>query len=444
MTVEGAPRPTFPTPPRPANPSRMAAPAQTSGLDFFPALKPAFALLLVCAAAQILFLVGLGQPNQMMFDETHYVPAARMLFTGAAYVNVEHPLLGKWLIGLSMHLFGDTPWGWRVLSTVAGTATVAAIFGIAQALWRDSRVSLVAATLAILNQLLFIQARIAMLDVYMGAFLLAALWLLLDAREREGRAVRWRLVLAGIAFGCAIGCKWAAVPYAGAAGLTYLVLRLRGRGWAGVSAAEGALLLAVPALAIYLATFTPAFFVGANPLAPRDLLVHQMELLRLQTQQLSPHPYESQWWSWPVIGRPIWYLYERVEGVMRGVLFIGNPAIMWGGLVAAVACLWTGLRRHDGALLLVAGLFLFSWLVFAVIPKKIGFYYYYYMPALFLCLALAGALHRLCTGRWTNWLPPVFLGVAAALFYYFYPVLAARPLADEGAFAHWTWLESWK
>ena len=35
----------------------------------------------------------------MMFDETHYVPAARALFAGQAYTNIEHPLLAKWLIG---------------------------------------------------------------------------------------------------------------------------------------------------------------------------------------------------------------------------------------------------------------------------------------------------------------------------------------------------------
>src|SRR5690349_2480417 len=139
-----------------------------SPLAFLPNLKPLHAALLLAALAQTLFLYRLGQPNQMLFDETHYVPAARALFGGTAYTNIEHPLLGKWLIGLSMALFGDTPWGWRVLSTIAGAATVTAIFLIAQSLFRDTRLSLAAGLLTLLNQFVFIHARIAMLDGFMS------------------------------------------------------------------------------------------------------------------------------------------------------------------------------------------------------------------------------------------------------------------------------------
>ena len=415
-------------------------PRSTSGLDFLPMLRPRVALAILCVGAQILFLVGLEHPNEMMFDETHYVPAARNLFSGIAYGNVEHPLLGKWLIGLSMALFGDTPWGWRVLSTLAGTASVAALFGVAQALFRDTRASVAAALLAILNNLLFIQARIAMLDVFMGAFLLAGLWLMIEAWRHRGRGRAWRLACVGVMLGLAVGCKWAAAPYVALAAGVWLAL-----GWrkGGAGALAGSFTIGALAVLVYLATFIPAFFVSANRLAPGDLLVHQLELLRLQTQALSPHPYESQWWQWPWIGRPIWYLYERVDGVMRGVLFLGNPAVMWGGLVAIAACLAGGLRRREPALLLIAGLFLFGWLIFAIIPKKIGFYYYYYIPALILPLALAAAFHRFCHGPRIGWLPPIFIGVAAALFANFYPVLSARPLGSDDAFKQWTWFDAW-
>jgi dolichyl-phosphate-mannose-protein mannosyltransferase len=415
---------------------------------------PLFLLLVV---AQALFLFGLGEPGQMFFDETHYVPAARDLITGTRYGNIEHPLAAKTLIGLSMLLFGDTPWGWRVLSTVAGTATVAAIFGIAQSLFRDTRVALIAGVLALLNQTLFIQARIAMLDVYMGAFLLLGLWLLIDGYGRE-RGARWRLAASGALFGLAIGCKWLAIPFLGAAGLGFLALRgraARGAGvhgflfsrdlpaWRGVSTLEGALWIGVLAILFYLATFAPAFFVRDNALQLGDLLSHQHVIYLEQTKWLAPHNYQSQWWQWPTMERPIWYLYERVNGVLRGVLLIGNPAVMWGGLVAVAACLWGGLRARDPRLLLVAGLWLFSYGIWALIPKKIGFFYYYYVPGLMLPLALAAAFGRYCRGR-LRWLPPAFLTLAGALFVYFYPIISARPLAHEQAFQHWTWFESWK
>lgn len=403
--------------------------------------SPWRALVLLLVAAELLFLVNLQHPVQMYFDETHYVPAARDLISGVAYRNIEHPLAAKALIGLSMRLFGDTTLGWRLMSTVFGCATLAAIFLIAQSLFRDVRTSVMAGLLALLNQMLFVQARIAMLDVYMGAFLLFALWCLIDGYGRE-RGVRIRLVACGILLGLAVGCKWLAIPYALAAGLGFLVLKSRGKGWAGVSAIEGALWLGGLGLVTYLATFLPAFFVAANPLTLADLIPHQLVIYEQQTQPLAHHTYQSDWWQWPLIGRPIWYLYERVD-VLRGVLLIGNPAIMWGGLLAVLACIVGGVRSRDPRLLLVAGLWIFSYGIWAVIPKTIGFYYYYYMPALFLALALAASFRHFCGDR-LRWLPPAFLAISAGLFAYFYPILAALPLSGERAFLAWTWIDSWR
>ena len=402
---------------------------------------PALVLLLV--AAEILFLVNLQHPLQMYFDETHYVPAARDLIDRIAYRNVEHPLAAKTLIGLSIWLFGDTTFGWRLMSTFFGCATVAAVFLIAHSLFRDLRTSVLAGLLALLNQMLFVQARIAMLDVYMSAFLLLAFWCLIDSYRRE-RGVRSRLIACGLLLGLAVGSKWLAIPYAAAAGLGFLVLKLRGEGWRGVSAPEGLLWLGGLGLVTYLATFAPAFLVARNPLTLAELIPHQFVIYAQQTQPLAQHPYQSDWWQWPLISRPIWYLYERVEGVQRGVLLIGNPAIMWGGLVAVLACLVGGIRARDPRLLLVAGLWAFSYGIWILIPKKIGFYHYYYMPSLFLALALAAAFHHFCRGRRLRWLPPAFLVLSAVFFAYFYPILAALPLQGDDALLAWTWFESWR
>ncbi len=401
---------------------------------------PAQALVFLLVAAELLFLVNLQHPLQPYFDETHYVPAARDLIQGIAYRNIEHPLVGKTLIGLSMLLFGDTPLGWRLMSTFFGCASLAAIFLIAQSLFRDVRVSLTAGLLALLNQLLFVQARIAMLDVYMSAFLLLALWCLIDSYGRE-RGVRIRLIACAVLLGLAVGSKWLVIPYAVAMGAAFVLMKRRG--WRGVSLLEGAFWLGGLSSIVYLATFAPAFFVAENSLSLRQLIPHQLIIYERQTQPLAHHPYQSDWWQWPQIGRPIWYLYEKVD-VLRGVLLIGNPAIMWGGLIAVLACIVGGLRARDPRLLLVAALWVFSYGIWALIPKKIGFYYYYYLPALFLPLALAAAFHHFCRGGRLRLLPPAFIALSAALFAYFYPILSAVPLAGDDAFLAWMWFDSWR
>lgn len=406
-------------------------------------LTSAQALLLVLAASQLLFTINLGRPAQPFFDEMHYLPAARSLIAGIEYGNIEHPPFAKFLIGLSMALFGDTPFGWRLIGSFMGTATAAGVFLIAQALFRDVKLSVYAATFALLNHFLFVQARIAMLDVFMSGLLLPAIWLLIDAYG--GRRVRLKLALSGVLFGLAVGCKWAAVPYLAAGCLAYLLIRLRRpHAWPGVSTLAGLALLGGVSLVAYLASFAPAFFVERNPLTLTTLIPHQIEIYRQQTLPLAPHGYMSDWWDWPLIGRPIWYLYEPVQGLMAGVLLVGNPAIMWGGLGAVAACLIAGFLSRDPRLLLTAGLFLFAYGIWIIIPKKIGFYYYYYLPALFLPIALAAFFCLYCNRKGLRWLPRIFTAAAATLFIYFYPILSAAPLDNEMAFLHWTWFESWK
>lgn len=86
--------------------------------------RPLPVTILLALAAQALFSARLGTPSTLMFDEIHYVPAARAILALSHPLNTEHPLLGKTLIALGIALFGDNAIGWRALSTVAGTATV--------------------------------------------------------------------------------------------------------------------------------------------------------------------------------------------------------------------------------------------------------------------------------------------------------------------------------
>ncbi|MEI9849587.1 MAG: phospholipid carrier-dependent glycosyltransferase [Sphingomonas sp.] len=127
--------------------------------------------LLLAAVAEVLFAAWIDRPGKIMFDEVHYVPAALSLLSLDMPRNVEHPMLGKELIALGIALFGDNAWGWRLVPSLAGAATVAGSFAFLRLLTRDMRAAVVGALLVMLNQLVFVLARIAMLDVFLGLFL---------------------------------------------------------------------------------------------------------------------------------------------------------------------------------------------------------------------------------------------------------------------------------
>ncbi len=411
--------------------------------------RPWLVALLLGLAAQALFTVHLDRPSRIMFDEVHYVPAAQALLALEGPRNVEHPLVGKELIGAGIVLFGDNPIGWRVFTSLAGTATVLGAFAFVWLLLGSMRAALIGAVLTALNQTVYVQARTAMLDIFLGAFLLWAMVVMLWAMKGSPAQVRRRWIGAGVLLGLAVGTKWAAIPYVALACLAFLILRLRdarAKGpvhWPGLGTISGLLVLGGVSIATYLATFFPAFFYERDPLTLARLIPLQQEMYALQTQVLTKHTYQSDWWSWPLMLRPIWYFYEWDQGAQRGVLLIGNPVIMWGGLIAVLACLWAWIKSRAIRPLAVALLWIASLGIYVVIPKSLGFYYYYHLSGIFLCLVLAVAFHHFDRGEGKGreeW----FAAAALVAFVYFYPILAASPLPNDQGFTHWTWFTSWR
>ena len=407
--------------------------------------RPLPAAIGLAVAAQALFLYRLTIPHKLVFDEVHYVPAARRLWSLAGPANIEHPLLGKALIGLGIALFGDNSLGWRILSSVAGTATVLGLFAIGWLTFGKLRPAMLAALLGLLNFTLYIQARIAMLDGFMAALVVGGVAAMLWAMRGSGAAVGRRWLGGAVLLGLATGTKWVALPYIVFAAAAFLLCR-DDRRWPGLSRWGAAWRLALGSGGAYLLTFAPAFFYAEQPLTPASLLPFQLEMFRQQTQVLPPHTYQSAWWSWPLVIRPIWYLYEPVDGAQRGVLMLGNPAVMWGGLVAVAACAWVWLRerRTPGATALggIAALWLGGWGMWALIPKSLGFFYYYYLPSLWLPVAIAAACHRYARGRLEGW-DEAFVGLAGGLFLYFFHIISAAPLNGPAAFQHWMWFPTW-
>jgi dolichyl-phosphate-mannose--protein O-mannosyl transferase len=407
--------------------------------------------LIGCAALSLGFAVlagwHLGIPGKMYFDEVHYVPAARALLA-LQLANAEHPLVAKEAMAAAIWLFGDHPLVWRLPSALMGTI---GLFAFGRALWWASRrrfATLAGMVLLATDFAWFIQSRIAMLDMVMAGLAMVALWQAAAAVRCAGQT-RWRLVLAGVFFGLAMGAKWSVAPVIGVVVLALVAVRIfaeRGRApMAGVSLVEMLFwLLSVP-IAVYWLTFLPGFFYRQYPIHPAAFLVWQHYMVQLQESVLTRHPYQSVWYQWLLNWRSIWYLYEKVDGAQRGIVLIGNPFTMLAGLPALGWCVWAGCRSRADALA-GAGLYLASLGMWVVSAKPVQFYYHYLLPGSFLMAGLALALDALWRRRdgW-RWGAPACLVLSVGVFGYFYPIIAGAPL-DHGvaSFERWMWLPSWR
>lgn len=405
------------------------------------------------AAFLALCLVRLTIPSTPYFDEVHYLPAARALLELSHLANPEHPPLGKELIALGIALFDDRPLGWRIASVLFVTL---GFFAAMRAIWFASLSRFATVAFGILlatSFLLFVHARIAMLDGIMAGFALLASWMCAGA-FREHENARRRFALAGVAIGCALATKWNVALLAALPGAAFLAIRARAAGRqfltttrglpvGGMSLVEAAVWLGVLPLVVYALSFAPYAFLERNPVMPAGLLELNQRMLALQQQVVTPHTYQSVWYEWLLNWRAIWYLYEPIDGAQRGVMVIGNPLTMLLGLPAFAWCAWLGFAKKRPDAGAVAVLFALSLLLWIVAPKPVQFYYHYLLPSCFLMAALALALDELWRRGW-RWLPLLVLAASCALFAFFWPILSAAPLHEPDAFLRWTWLDSWR
>ena len=149
-----------------------------------------FWLCLLVVFVLTLHFSTIMQPAQLVFDEQHYVQDARSILQGQDILHPEHPSLGKFIIVCGVHLFGDNPLGWRFFSVIFGTLCIVLFYLICRKLAMPKEATFLATFLLALENLTFVQASVAMLDVYSLTFMLGSFLLYLHGRyELSGISV---------------------------------------------------------------------------------------------------------------------------------------------------------------------------------------------------------------------------------------------------------------
>ena len=168
----------------------------------------------------------LTQPPFIYSDELFYArEACNYVYRSPATCGIPldavsaHPPMGKWLISLGIRVSGWEPFGWRIASLIAGTLTVALLYVLARRIMRSTHGATLATGLLAIDFLHVVQSRIAMLDVFLTLFVVAAFaFTVVDRdhvaargpRDAARTAVRSRgwLMAAGAAAGAAVATKW--------------------------------------------------------------------------------------------------------------------------------------------------------------------------------------------------------------------------------------------
>jgi dolichyl-phosphate-mannose-protein mannosyltransferase len=394
----------------------------------------------VTVAAAVLLLVRLGRPDAIIFDEVYYVGDARsVLELGVEEGFAVHPPIGKWLIAAGMAVVGDTPTGWRVAGALVGALTVLLTVLLVRRLTGRAGLAALAGGLLALDGVFLVQARTAMLDVFLAGFVVLGAHLLVVDHQRPTAARwwhRWPLGLAGVALGAAVATKWSGAWALVGAGLLVAVWEVAGRRRLGatgprataIAALAVVLGLVLPAIAAYALSWSPwlARFehtwtgqatCDEQEVAPpcrfgtaerlEGLVRHHRDVARFHLTLDADHPYRAPATTWPVQSRPVVFHWsacgedadpatcEVAPGHATEVVALGNLALWWGGL-ALLPVVVAGAVRRDGRSVVPLTFLAAQYLPWLVVARPVfSFYAVPLVPFLAAAVAVAcGELDR--------------------------------------------------
>lgn len=396
-----------------------------------------------------LFLFYLATPPFLYFDEHHYVYAAiamNKLGTGAINQNWSHPPLAKWIMGVFVQIAGNIPLGWRLGSAVFAALTVALIYDWAYILFRNHSLAIAASLLTVFDDMLFVFSKIALLDIFMVFFAIAALnfftrlLLAISNVDKQKALLQWAAA-SGFAIGLAGVCKWSGLFFL-PIGVGILFWKLRGRSKKPIFVYGLTPILSyVVGMISLIGMEHPKYAPSLGGDARYDLLsvfTLQFEMLRTQLSYLKiSSPFTISLWYWPLQMHPtLFSVYSETSGQDEFWQVIAcrlNLAIAVGGVFAIGHLTWMLFRRGWTNLSLLPLAFFAAWLLPWVFVARPTYEFYYFPAASLLPLAITGSCSFF--ERPLRVLVPLLL-LTLALFIYDLPLLTAQPISRERLNAH--------
>ncbi|MET9377805.1 phospholipid carrier-dependent glycosyltransferase [Streptomyces sp. NPDC002992] len=432
---------------------------------------------------------------------------------------VVHPPMGKWVIGLGEKIIDFSPFGWRFMVALLGTLSVLMLCRIGRRLFRSTFLGCLAGLLLTVDGLHFVMSRTALLDQVLMFFVLAAFGcLVIDRDWARGRLAGalpvdeegvlrpdadiaetlrlgwrpWRLA-AGVTLGLAAATKWNGLYVMAAFGLMAVLWDVGGRRTAGAVRPYAAVLRrdlvpafvsVVPvAIVTYLVTWTgwivtdKGYFRGwaaeqdkVNgggtwsflPDWLRSLWHYETEVYKFHVGLNSPHTYESNPWSWLVLGRPVSYFYESpapgtagcpsnaTEKCAQEVLALGTPLLWWAACVAILYILWRWFFRRDWRAGAIACGIAAGWLPWLLYQERTIFLFYAVVFVPFLCLAVTMLLGAIIGPAGSSERRRTFGAVGAGVlvllivwnFIYFWPIYTGTAIPMD-QWRNRMWLDTW-
>jgi len=336
-----------------------------------------FWLFIIVLAALIMHFAIINYPPDIILDELHYINDARNIMEKHETERLENPPLSKLLIVAGIQIFGDNPWGWRVLPILFGAATLVLFYFLCRRLEMSRTASSIAVFLLAFENLFFMLSGLAMQDVFCLTFMMASF--LLYAYHRY--------ISAGAAIGLSALSKLNGALALPAVGIHWLFSRQR--------RSRLFMLTIIVSIVVFFGLMPLLDFAivheASDFLDPIKRVLTMMQLTGTLTFEYVDHPSESPPWEWLYTYKPMPFNY--MPHYTAAISFS-----VWALIIPVFGYLIYRAVKRDEAGLFGLGWFFATYLIWipaTLITDRVTYIYYFYPAVGAICLGMGMGLSRL-------------------------------------------------
>lgn len=371
--------------------------------------------------------------NTMVFDEIYYAKTALDYLHKIAPTLSENPHLSTFIIAAGIAMFGETPFGWRIMPLLCGTLVLVIIYLFTLQLFHQRKIALIEPEVTLF---------ICLEYYFLYQYILANNALNFKSASRN-------MLHVGICLGLGLACKWTALFTLIPIGIVILLCIIRKPKLLDLPSLFTYTLsiIIIPTL-IYILSFVP-YSIITQQTSLLNLFINAQKFMfwfhSLGINKTHSMLQGSQWWSWPLIINPMnIYSLNITPHQVISITLMGNPLIWWLGVPAVILIAIYAAKQRNTSYYFILLLILAQLLPFVFI-SRISYIYYFYSVTPFWILAIAASIRVLLKSSTTKLsiLIYIYLAAVVGLFIMFYPVLAGVKADSNYILKYLSWYPNW-
>ena len=397
--------------------------------------------------------------NSTYFDEIYFARTAYEYANGMITYEWVHPPLGKLIQSIPIIFMGMNTFSFRLMGNIAGILMIVVMYVFGKTIFKDRKYAIMAASLMTFDCFHFAHTRMGTIDSFLVLFMmLSALFMYKYLVMRNRDSVRKKILylfLSGLFVGCAIATKWTGMFTGLALAIVFFGHLFYRNRKSVVNKMDKKDIKKIILSCILFFVFIPiviyllSYFLFPNTFpytvnSFTELFNQTKEMFKYHAQLNDTHPFTSNWYTWPVMYKPVWYYVSYLSGDLKSTIVgIGNPAIWWVGIISTLFILVSifGKKMRKQSNLFILTFILCSFLPYLFIGR-IMFMYHYFPVLPFLMLGIVAMFKKINESLKTNSLMIFYIGVVIIFFIYFFPIISGGVNSSE-YIDSLKWLSSW-